>query len=212
MVKIGVILNDKGNITSLMDGVNVSVYQFIESRWTIIEEITECFKQKELISQMRLLLNELIASLKDCEVLIGTIITGIPYLILDKAGIMLCESEELSESLLTTVAIDYEKKQQRILEKSNMTCIYEYPQYPYPTGEDGVYELDMCKLQQAHPDISSKKALIPFLKDTKFRCLELYCNHVMPWLDFDLPSRGLTYKKEKLGGDGYKVTIEPKSI
>jgi Fe-only nitrogenase accessory protein AnfO len=209
MVKIGVILNDEDKIRSIIDGTKVSVYQFIDSRWMIIDEVNICFEQKESIGQLRKLLNDLIANLKDCKVLIGLIFTGIPYMILDKEGFMLCETEDLSEALLTTVANDYEKEKQRILEKINSAYTFEYPRYPYSISEDGIYEFDMRKLQQAHPEISSKKVLIPFFKLTKFRRLDLYCSHVMPWFDFDLPSRGLRFNNERLGDESFKVTIEP---
>lgn len=208
MAKIGVILNQQEEIASLMEGMQVAIYEKIASKWTKISIVKDCFMQKDSLTQMRSFLSKLVVELQDCKILIGTVITGIPYMILDKEGIMLCEANIMSEELFTTVERDYEQMKQKKNDVVNAKVI-DYPSMPYETGECGVYELDMRKLQEVHPEISSKMALIPFLKKTKFTRLDVYCSHVMPWLDAELLARGLIYYVERLADEGYKLAIKP---
>lgn len=219
MVKIGVILNQDNNITSLMDATTVAIYEKDASNsrqvnrladsscWMKTCEIKECFGKRNSINQMREFLSQLIMELKDCKILIASILTGIPFMILDKEGFMLCEAEELSERLLEEIAIDYEKLELRKNEKQQ-TSLKDYPIAPFETNEKGVFEIDMRKLQECHPEISSKKAIIPFLKEVKFFNLMIYCSHVMPWLDRELPALGFQYAVSKIEGQGYRVDIE----
>ncbi len=207
MAKIGVILNQYEEIASLMEGTQVAIYEKIASKWTNISVVKDSFLQKDSLAQMRGFLSNLIVELQDCKILIGTVIAGIPYMILDKEGIMLCEADIMSEELFTTVERDYVQMEQKMNDIADVKVI-DYPSMPYETGECGVYELDMRKLQEAHPELSSKMALIPFLKKTKFTRLDVYCSHVMPWLDAELLARGLIYYVDRLANDGYKVAIK----
>jgi hypothetical protein len=119
---------------------------------------------------------------------------------------MICEAEELSEQLFEDITFDYDNIQ---IEKNyiKQAPLY-YPTEPIETREKGIYELDMKKLQESHPEISSKMAIIPFLNNVKFYSLTIYCNHVMPWFDFELPRHGCQFHVTKLGDQGYQVDIE----
>ncbi|MFA9378665.1 MAG: Fe-only nitrogenase accessory AnfO family protein [Lachnotalea sp.] len=208
MIKIGVILNQEDKISSLVDGTYVAIYEKNESGWAKTYEVKECFTQRDSINEMREFLKKLIVELEDCKILIGSILTGIPFMILDKAGFMLCEAEELSERLFEEIAMDYE---QILLQKQDETKpTFDYPTAPFETKEKGIFELDMKKLHESHPEVSSKMALIPFLKAGKFYKLIVYCNHVMPWFDRELPILDLEYQVNMLEGQGYQVEIEKK--
>ncbi len=207
MIKIGIILNQEGRIASLFDATEIGIYEKNGSNWMKICEVKECFSQRNTMNQMREFLDQLMIELKDCKILIASILTGIPFMILDKKGFMLCEAEELSERLLEEIAIDYEKMEQK-KNQMQQTVLQEYPTAPFETNEKGIYELDIRKLQECHPEISSKKAIIPFLKEIKFYSLIIYCGHVMPWLDMELPALGFQYTANKIEGQGFCVEIE----
>ncbi len=207
MTKIGVILNQEEQITSLMEGSKVAIYKKVDQSWVKTCEITECFSGRSSMGQMRVFLGQLIAELQDCKVLVASILTGIPFMILDKEGFMLCEAEELTEQLFEEIAFDYEKMKID-KEQATKTPLEDYPTKPFETTESGIFELDMRKLQECHPEMSSKMALIPFLKEVKFYKLLVYCNHVMPWLDRELPVLGYTYQSSRLEDQGYLVEIE----
>lgn len=207
MVKIGVILDENNKLTTLMDGVKIAIYENIDLKWTKTREVKETFRQKATINKMRVFLSLLILELHECKILIGTNITGIPYMILDKAGFILCEAQEMSEILLSSVASDYERKEQNA-KSITVFQLEDYPTAPIKTQIPGVYEFDMRRFQKQYPEISSKKVLLPFIRKGEFSQLHIFCNHVMPWLDFELPVHGLKYCVERLEENDYKVLID----
>jgi Fe-only nitrogenase accessory protein AnfO len=210
MIKIGVVLNNGNQITSLLEATKVEIYEQSGLEWSKTSEITKCFKTRNSMNEMREFLNELIAQLGDCKILVASILTGIPFMILDKEGFMLCEAEVFSRQLLEEIASDYTKMKQDIelAKEKGVNSANDYPTRPFETKVPGIFEFDMRKLQEIHPDISSKKALIPFLKEVKFYQLKVFCGHVMPWLDRELPILGFDYQVEKLEEQGYLVQIE----
>ena len=203
MIKIGIVLNQDGRITSLYDAAEIGIYGKEKSDWTKIREVKECFRQRNTMNQMREFLDQMVMALDDCNILIASILTGIPFLILDKKGFMLCEAEELSEQLLEEIACDYIEKKN----KMEQPVLKEYKTAPYETDEKGVFKIDMRKLQICHPEISSKKIIIPFLKETVFNRLLIYCSHVMPWLERELPTLGFRYTITKISEYEYCVEI-----
>ena len=56
---------------------------------------------------------------------------------------------------------------------------------PVETQTPGIYFLDLGQLQTECPEVSSKKALLPFLSNTPFLELQLVCAHIPPWLETD---------------------------
>jgi Fe-only nitrogenase accessory protein AnfO len=205
MTKIGIVCNEQNQITTLMEATKVVVYEQNEQKWNKALEITRCFGKRSTINEMREFLKLLCDELKDCNILVASILTGIPYMVLDKAGFMLCEVQQFSHQLLEEIAYDYASMLQKHEQKKEQKP--DYPQRPYETSNRGIYELDMAKLQACHPEISSKMAIIPFLKEEKFYQLQVLCSHVMPWLDRELEPLGYQYQTSRLS-EGYLVEIE----
>lgn len=209
MLKIGVILNEKQEIASLLDGVKIVIYEKKESGWLPSYEVKNYLKQKESIPQIREFIKELILELKDCKILVASILTGIPFMMLDKEGFMICEAEEVSDRLFKEIAYDYAKLEQEKLQLQK-TPQKDYPSKPFETKEKGIFELDLGILQECHPQISSKMAIIPFLKSETFYQLNIYCDHVMPWLEHNPAMQGYQYEVIKRESNGYQICIEKK--
>ena len=68
----------------------------------------------------------------------------------------------------------------------------QVPTAPTPTDIPGVYTINLMEVQAAHPDITSKKALRPFLASTPFVELEIICGHMPPWLEEHMRQHHLT--------------------
>ena len=56
----------------------------------------------------------------------------------------------------------------------------------------GNRSINLMEVQAAHPDITSKKALRPFLASTPFVELEIICGHMPPWLEEHMRQHHLT--------------------
>lgn len=207
MVKIGVIVNHLGEIVTLTEGSSIQIYEQKDLNWVNTRNITYKMEIENNIGEVRKVIKELINQLEDCKILVGSIIIGVPFMVLDNEGIMMCEAEQFSYELLNTIATDYEAGIKKSVEE-NLKEKEEYPTSPYEVS-CGIYELDLRKMQKIHPEISSKMALIPFLKKGRFHGLEIYCEHVMPWLEWELKSYNQSFESTKLENGGYKVLIKP---
>ena len=80
-------------------------------------------------------------------------------------------------------------------------------QTPEETNVPGYYRFDLTQVQQKHPEMSSKSALLPFLKETPFYALDLVCDHIPPWFDHQLPAMQMQYRVENKNNSATHVVI-----
>lgn len=206
MPKIGVILDEKQEIASLLDATKLIIYEKKEDGWKETKEVVDSFRQRDSISLMREFIEKFVHEMGDCKIIVASILTGIPFLMLDKKGFMLCEAKEISDQLFEEIGYDYAQMEQE-KEKTTKSIKKDYPRTPVETKEAGIFELDLRKLQENHPEISSKMAILPFLKENTFYQLNLFCDHVMPWLEHHPIMARYQYRANKLEGSGYLICI-----
>jgi predicted Fe-Mo cluster-binding NifX family protein len=134
---------------------------------------------KAAAQELRNAASALLALISDCEIIAGGTLAGLAFTVFAKAGMSIYEIAELSDTALLEILADARCDRERagVLEQSLSR--------PSPTGEDGVYFLDLAKLQAERPDVSSKMALREFLESSPFLELRLDCRHVPPWLESD---------------------------
>lgn len=190
--KIGVILNDKGTISDLFYMTHIDIYQ-LEDDWKVIRTV-ELQLDTSTTLTLRQSLKELVSQMGNCKILVATSIVGIPFHILDREGFIMCEAELLNRKLLDQVFADHCVEKVTAIEK----IAEKVPISPQPVDNDGNFYLDFIKVQKYHSDVSSKKAILPFISYELFQTLTITCSHVMPWLENTVLDRGLemSFKRE----------------
>lgn len=214
---IAVLLNKEGQLAAFTEAIVIAIYKKT-SDWQVIRMIPineHTSKEEDGIKGFTL---EIIEELKDCKVIVGTMIVGLPYYLLMRAGYEMCEADSFSITLLDQIKEDYlksEKSYSEVInqepeladeEKVNSTSMINVAKSPVPLDESGNFFIDMIAVQKVYPEMSSKKILLPFLSNTLFNSLEINCSHVMPWLDNYLEQRGLITQISKRQGS-YSVLI-----
>lgn len=175
-------LTCSGVLSSLEECTEVLLFENEGSSWGIIGRLPfrlEGRKPNEIRDSVRSLVLKL-----DCKVVVARTISGIPYHVFDTTGFSIFEAENLSDRLLYDILRDISMAQNQVLSEQTAT-------EPIPIDEEGRWFLDLISLQERHPEISSKKALRPFLQNQAFLELKLLCTHLPPWLDVELPPRHL---------------------
>lgn len=133
-------------------------------------------------------IEQMLGAFNTCRIIITKSLTGIPYQVFDRSGFIVCEAEafdlELLDIIQTDLIIQDEEAKEDELLLSNT---------PQETDVPGYYFIDLTQVQRKHPEMSSKMALLPFLKDTPFYTLEVVCDHIPPWFDHKLPEMNLSY-------------------
>lgn len=201
--KIAVLLDEEQQLTSLDDVTFIYIYEK-KSEW----EITEMISTKDFVDERENNIKHftlaIIEKLKCCKVIVGTLILGVPYYLLMRAGYELCEAPAFSMLLLEQIYEDYckssnieEGKQDKALGKEteaggeSAKLVSNISRFPILLDEAGHYFIDLIAVQKAYPEMSSKKLLLPFFSNTLFNSLKINCSHIMPWLEDYLEQRNL---------------------
>ncbi|WP_310603351.1 Fe-only nitrogenase accessory AnfO family protein [Anaerosporobacter sp.] len=198
------VLTDGSNgITDFFHAIKLTMYEKKEI-WDKVGDVSISSCDSMTRQQVEHLAEEISKSIRehDSEVLIGTAIIGLPYHFLNRNGIILCESNEISQRLFEEI---YEDFYNNIATEENEE-IEQISPYPVCIAEDGFYFFDFDKAMKAHPNLSSKKMLIPFLDGELYTSLLIRCSHIMPWLDAYVQQHGLSMEVKR-EDDVYVVDI-----
>jgi hypothetical protein len=142
-------------------------------------------------NELRIKIHNIIDSIADCKILLSTEISGIPYYIFDKMGFSIFEATSQTSEILEEIITETKKNQNELATNSQISCT------PIEITE-GCYFLDYILLERNNPEITTKKALLPFLVKTPFISLTVRLAHLPAWLEaseYD-PKMELTVKKD----------------
>ncbi|MBI4858464.1 MAG: hypothetical protein HY818_17145 [Acetobacterium woodii] len=133
-------------------------------------------------------IQQMLGAFNTCKIILTKSLTGIPYQVFDRSGFIICESESFDLVLLDAIQTDLISQDEDAKEDELLLA-----NTPSETDTPGYYLIDLTQVQKKHPEMSSKMALLPFLKDTPFYALEVICDHIPPWFDHKLPEMNLSY-------------------
>lgn len=202
MILFSVLVDNDGKISDIFESTAIDVYVKEES-WKIYEHVKLEYACPGTPQMVKKFSEELVSNLKnmECTMLIGTCISGVPYYILDKNGIIMCEAKEEKESVLNAIYKDfYEKEEEQKIQS-------EAPQKPFMIDDAGTYYFDCIKSLEVHPQLTTKKVLIPFMEEELFITLIIKTSHMIPWLERYLPTHHLTMQSEHVNS-AYLIRIE----
>jgi len=121
----------------------------------------------------------LLPLLDGCKVLAGGALVGIPFSVFDRAGFHIFEIGEMNNEIFDGIMDDICKAD---AESATKEAIIRDAK-PVETSTPGIYFLDLVALQKECPEVTSKKAMMDFLKNTPFMELHLVCKHIPPWIE-----------------------------
>lgn len=181
----------------------IRVYSKNNEGFRIVKEISCDFANTSDLSEFRAFLAKIVEEIGNVKIIAGSQITGIPFHFFVRQGFEICEAKKMSEALLNQIYEDYiEEKQEAKLSTEEMqerTEAAKTPIEPIKVDEEGDYFLDFIRIQKYRPEISSKKALLPFLSNELFQTLTVICSHIMPWLEnYFIQNKNMefSYKRE----------------
>ncbi len=170
---IAIIMKDYSVSNSFFESSHIIVMSKDENGWAVSSELPINFNNKSGIASLRSELLSLSKKLGKCKIIAGIEITGLPFTVFDSLGFHIFSISELNDASLDGIIEDI-----RSNDENN-----KIPQKPIETSIPGKYYFDLAMLQENFPEISSKKALRKFFKETPFWELELVCTHLPPWIN-----------------------------
>ena len=203
--KIAIFFDEYNRPNSVFNPSTVKVMAKLDDNWVTEREIQVFLDMKNGIANFRKDLSDFVNNLKDTDVVVAAEVSGIPYKVLDQEGFDICECEEFSIDLLDKI-LDAKNKEEICCEPPNV----EVDTAPVEGEIAGNYFLDLKKLLIKKSSLTSKQALLPFLKENPFQVLDVLCSHVPPWFDLEFDKLGFNKEITKISENEYVVKIYKK--
>jgi len=201
MEKIAVFLDQNNDISSFLDGAVVKIFEKDKKEWKVNKIVSVDMTKVTGIRAIRHGFQNLIKKFDDCKIVVVKKGFGIAYSVFYAEDFSVWELPGKAEEILDSV-LSREKEHDIIEKKEGEKKSY------VEEVRQGEYYLDLIKLQVEDPEVSSKKALLPFIENTAFEALKLRCCHVPPWLRSHSESKKLSFEVEKINNQDYEVTIK----
>lgn len=203
MKKVAVMLNKDCEAAALIDTYCIQVYRKDNEQWHNERNIPFSMGGAQAITQVREKIKCLIAQIEDCKVIAASEMLGLTYNIFDSYGFNVYEVHGKPEKFLDEILLSEELEDQNKSVKTSERGNY----YPQKTDAPGNYFLNLKTLLATSPLISSKQALIPFVKDISFNELEVICDHVPKWFETFFKELNMSCCIEKLKINEYRVVV-----
>jgi len=200
--KIAVYVGAGGETSSLYEKGKVVLYSKKPGRWEVLKEKEFSPGRHLNMQELRHNMAEILEFIGDGRIFVGLSVTGIPYFELEKSGFSVWEFQGKPLDYLDYVL---EKEEEETNKK-----IYggETLKPPAPVEiSDGCYRISIKEIQENNHGVTSKQALLPFLRHGEFYSLQILCNHVPPWLESELLAGSLNGLIEQIDKDSVRVTI-----
>jgi len=181
MSRIAVFTNKDSQICDFFDAERFLIFERdeTEARWKTASETNFGKVIPSNPALTRKNTQALLPLIEGCDVLAGGTLVGIPFSVFDRAGLHIFEIAAINDNIFDGIIEDLQSADAAIAAKEKI--IREAK--PVETSTPGVYFLDLIALQKECPEVTSKKAMMDFLKDTPFLELRLVCKHIPPWIE-----------------------------
>lgn len=206
--EIAVLLDKDMNLTKFAQANLIKIFKREDKIWKVSKEIPVNNVFEGALPKIRQNLFNLQQALGACKIIVGSDMTGIVFNVFDQAGFIISELQSFDETMLETIYMEISNELLSIQTEKEKNS--QIPTKPYETDIKGHYYFDFSLLKDSSFAQSSKSTIIPFLNTTPFKQLEIICDHVMPWFDFEMQKRSLTFEVFKKENGKSHIIIKSK--
>jgi|GEM_PF-2618354 len=199
MSEIAVFLEEKDIISSFEDAKYIKIFTKDKYVWKVkkVILISRISGEKE-ISQVRKEYQNLLPEMDDCKIIVVNKAFGIPYSVFYMEDFSVWELQGNPFDFLDEIIA------KEIEEEENAEKEVEVAK---KIGQ-GYYLVDLQELELINPEITSKKAIIPYLEKEEVKKIEVLCCHVPPWLEDRKDKYNIRLNIHEIKRNDYKVIIE----
>lgn len=199
MNDIAVFLGEKNVISSFEDAKYVKIFAKDKYLWKVrkIILINRTSYSRE-ISEIRKEYQSLLEQINDCKIVVVTKAVGIPYSVFYMEDFSVWELEGNPMDFLDEIIVSENEKEE--LDKQEVEVAKKI--------EEGYYFVDLQELELTNPEMTSKKAILPYLQKEEVKKIEVSCCHVPPWLIAKKQKGEFTLEVNEISRNNYKVIIK----
>lgn len=202
MYEIGVFLEEKDVISSFEEAKYVKIFVKDKYAWKTKKVILINRSSGERgIGQIRQEYKSIVEQMEECKIIIVNKAFGIPYSVFYMEDFSIWELEGNPLDFLDEVVqgeIEQEELENQEQEVGKKLV-------------KGHYFIDLQELELTNPEISSKKAIIPYMKKEEVKKIDIHCCHVPPWLIKERDSGNINMDIEEVKRNDFNVSITLKN-
>ncbi|MDF2614322.1 MAG: Fe-only nitrogenase accessory protein AnfO [Clostridia bacterium] len=200
MSKVAVFIGSDHETIAFNESGTLCVFLKKENKWDIIQKIPLTLNESMGLSRVREALLQAVKAMNGCKIIVAKKVYGVSYTVFETMQFSIWEVEGQPQTFLDDISAQetsYKKQDQDKSKVNNFT----------QQMEEGHYVINLQEMQSVNPSISSKQAIIPFLKKGVFKRIDIICSHTPPWIECEVPKYCLKMKTEQISLESYQVTL-----
>jgi len=205
-LKVAVVEDENRETTSIFEQGFVAIYEDIDGEWKEVDRFQNTVCGAASITAIQTALSDTITRLYGVTIIVASAIPGMAYSVFESEGFGIFFVKNNALDILDSV-----KKQMlaAIEEQQKKTCEADILQFFECGKKKGDFFLNIQEVLLKNPQLTSKKILLPYLKNGEFNRLDVVCSHVPLWFDKEFGSLRLEYKTMDLSSDKVTIRIVP---
>lgn len=193
-MKIAVVENDNQQTSSIFEPGFIAIYEEDSGEWKVLNRFENKVCNAKGMAAVRMAVADTVKQLGDVKVVVASEIPGIASGTFQAAGfdIFLVESSVLDvlDSIKKDILEAIEKRQEEPRK-------FDVMEFLEPGANKGDFSINIEEIMFKNPELTSKKILIPYLKNGEFNRLDVVCSHIPKWFVTDLGVMGFEYETVK---------------
>lgn len=190
-MKIAVVENNNQKTSSIFEPGFIATYEEDDGKWKVLNRFENKVCNAKGITAVRTAMADIIKQLGDVKIVVASEIPGIASGIFEAAGFEIFLVENSALDVLNSV----KKEMLEVIEKrQEEPRKFDITEFLKPDTNKGDFCLNIEEILLKNPELSSKKILIPYLKNGEFNRLDVICSHIPKWFNTDLGVLGFEYK------------------
>ena len=203
MYEIGVFLEEKDVISSFEEAKYVKIFEKENNVWKAKKSIIiNRNNDANGISEIREEYRKIVDQMEECKIIVVNKAFGIPYSVFYLQDFSIWELE--GEPLKYLDEIVKSEIEQETMEEQEEEIGHKI--------KEGHYFIDLLELEITNPEMSSKNAIIPYMKQEDVKKIDIHCCHVPPWLIKERDKRNIEMEIEEVKSNDFNVSIICKNL
>ncbi len=190
-MKIAVVENENQKASSIFELGFIAIYEEDGGEWKVLTRFENKVYNARGMAAVRTAVADTIKQLGDVKVIVASEIPGIASGTFQAGGfdIFLVEGNVLN-------LLDSIKKEmlEAIEERQKEPPKFDIMQFLEHGESKGNFSINIEDVMFKNPELTSKKILIPYLKNGEFNRLDIICSHIPKWFVTDLGALGFEYE------------------
>jgi Fe-only nitrogenase accessory protein AnfO len=190
-LKIAVVENDNRHTGSIFEPGFISTYEENGGEWKVLNRFENKVCNAKGMAAVRMAVADIVKQLGDVKIIVAGEIPGIASGTFQAAGFDIF----LVENSVVEVLDSIKKEMLEVIEeRQKEPNKFDIMEYLEPGENKGDFSINIEEIMFKNPELTSKKILIPYLKNGEFKRLDVICSHIPKWFVTDLGIMGFEYE------------------